>query len=232
MTQTPPVYKRFEFGTVYGDGGRVVATAPKEKKSFTPEEVEAIRQQAHTQGELSALARAQMAQAQAVQELADAAGAGLEALNAVLMQHKTECVELALICAQKIAAQALELFPEAPVKAALDALGDEISGSPRLMVSVASPDAHLQKAVREAAALTGFAGAIQFRDPVPGARAAPKGGFEIQWPEGRAAYDPEKVYEALRSALKEVLLAEAYHKQKAGAASPGQNTALNLAKEA
>ncbi|ESQ81369.1 flagellar assembly protein FliH [Asticcacaulis sp. YBE204] len=211
MTQ-PPQYKKFDFGTVYDTGGRVTATTPKEKKFYTPEEVEAIRQQAHTQGELSAMARAQMAQAQAVQALAEAAGVGLEALNGVLSQHKEECVQLALVCAQKIAAQALELFPEAPVKAALEALGEEISGAPRLVITAASPDANMQKAVREAAALTGFSGAIVFRDQPGGHR----GAFEIQWPEGRAAYDPDKVFEALRGALKEVLLAEAYHKQKAG----------------
>lgn len=206
----PPKYKKFDFGTVYGDGGRVVATAPKEKKFFTPEEVEAIRQQAHTQGELSAMARAQMAQAQAVQALAEAAGQGLEALNAVLLQHKEECVELALICAQKIAAQALELFPDAPVKAALEALGEEVSGAPRLVVTAVSPDANLQKSVREAAALTGFQGAIQFRE-APGRHV---GAFEIQWPEGRAAYDPERIHEALRTALKEVLMAGTAHSHK------------------
>lgn len=209
MTHTPPRYKKFDFGTVYGDGGHVLASTPKEKKFFTPDEVEAIRQQAYTQGELSAMARAQAAQAQAVQALADAAGHGLEALNSVLMSHKAECVELALVCAQKIAAQALELFPEAPVKAALEALGEEISGAPRLTITASSPDANLQKAAREAAALTGFQGAIQFREA--GGRHV--GAFEIQWPEGRAAYDPDRITEALRAALKEVLLAEMAHSQ-------------------
>lgn len=208
----PPKYKKFDFGTVYDDGGRITsAPPPRPKKYFTPEEVEQIRQQAYTQGELSALAASQAAQAQAVQALADAAGQGLDTLHSVLAQHKEECVELALVCAHKIASHALDLFPDAAIKATLEALGDEVSGSPRLIVSAQSPDAALQKAVREAAALTGFTGAIQFRDQPHAA----KGAFEIQWPDGRAAYDPSKVYEALRSALKEVLLAEAYHKQKA-----------------
>jgi len=207
----PPQYKKFDFGTVYGDTGQVLARAPREKRSYTPEEVEAIRQQAYTQGELSALSRAQAAQAQAVQQLAEAAGAGLETLNGVLMQHKEECVQLALVCAQKIAAQALELFPEAPVRAALEALSEEVSGAPRLVVTAQSPDANLQQAVREAASLTGFQGAIQFRD-APGRHV---GAFEIQWPEGRAAYDPERIQEALRVALKEVLMAEMAQTEKA-----------------
>jgi flagellar assembly protein FliH len=206
------VYKKFEFGTVYGDGGNVVSSMPKEKKFYTPDEVEDIRQQAYTQGELSALAKAQMAQAEAVQAVADAANQGLESLNDVLMSHKTECVELALICAQKIASQALELFPDAPVKAALTALGEEISGAPRLIISTHSPEPALQKAIREASALTGFSGAIQFRE----AAHMPRGAFEIGWPEGRAAYDPTQVYEALRSALKDVLLSESFHMQKPG----------------
>ncbi|MFT3995876.1 MAG: flagellar assembly protein FliH [Asticcacaulis sp.] len=207
----PPQYRKFDFGTVYGDTGQVVARAAREKRSYTPEEVEAIRQQAYTQGELSAMARAQASQAQAVQALAEAAGMGLETLNGVLMQHKEECVQLALVCAQKIAAQALELFPDAPVRAALEALGEEITGAPRLVITALSPNPNLQKAVREAAALTGFQGAIQFRD-APGRHV---GAFEIQWPEGRAAYDPERIFEALRAALKEVLLAEMAQSEKA-----------------
>jgi len=207
----PPQYKKFDFGTVYGDAGQVVAQTPREKRSYTPDEVEAIRQQAYTQGELSAMARAQAAQAQAVQQLAEAAGAGLEMLNGVLMQHKDECVQLALICAQKIAAQALELFPDAPVRAALEALAEEISGAPRLVITAQSPDPGLQKAVRDAAALTGFQGAIQFRD-APGRHV---GAVEIQWPEGRAAYDPQRIQEALRLALKDVLMAEMAQTEKA-----------------
>jgi len=210
MTDTPK-YKKFDFGTVYDEGGRITsAPPPRPKKFFTAEEVEEARQQAYTQGELSAMAAAQAAQAQAVQALADAAAQGLETLHSVLAQHKEQAVELALISAHKIASHALDLFPDAALKAALQALGDELAGSPRLMVSVRNPDPALQKAVREAAARTGFNGAIQFRDQPH----APGGAFEIQWPDGRAAYDPSQVYEALRNALKEVLLAEAYHKQK------------------
>lgn len=207
MTEQP-VHKRFEFGTVFGDGGRIVAEQKREKKFFTPEEVEAIRAQAYQDGENNALARAQMAQSAAIQSLADAAQSGLSVLAEAVHTHKEASVQLALVCAQKIAAEALTLFPEAPVKAALEALGQEIETATRLALYAREPDEALRAAASEAAIFAGFAGAIQFRDRP----AAPAGAFEVVWNEGRAEFDPQVVFDALDQALKEALDAEAYHR--------------------
>ena len=118
MTINTSEHKRFDFGTVFGDGGRVVSTpAPREKKFFTPEEVEAVRAQALAQGENSALARAQMAQAAALQDLASAAHQGLSGLTEAIHAHKEAAVKLALACAERIACEALDRFPEAPMTA-------------------------------------------------------------------------------------------------------------------
>ena len=108
---TQPVHKRFEFGTVFGDGGRIVsAPPPREKKFYTPEEVEEIRKSAQAAGENSALARAQMAQSAALQSLADAAQQGLGGLTDAIHAHKEAAVRLALVCAQKTAADAQTQF--------------------------------------------------------------------------------------------------------------------------
>ena len=45
--------RRFSFDTVFEDNGRVIAPA-RPKKTFTAEEVEAIRMQAYAEGERSA----------------------------------------------------------------------------------------------------------------------------------------------------------------------------------
>ncbi len=207
MTEQP-VHKRFEFGTVFGDGGRVLAEQKREKKFYTPEEVEAIRAKAYQDGENNALARAQMAQSAAVQALADAAQTGLSVLADAVHAHKEASVQLALVCAQKIAAEALTLFPEAPVKAALEALGQEIETATRLVLYAPDPDEALRAAASEAAIFAGYAGTIQFRDRP----ASPAGAFEVVWNEGRAEFDPQVVFDALDQALKEALDAEAYHR--------------------
>ncbi|MDC7676243.1 flagellar assembly protein FliH [Asticcacaulis machinosus] len=209
---TQPVHKKFEFGTVFGDAGQVTR-ASAQKRSYTPEEVETLRTNAYHDGEQSALARAQLAQAQALQALADNAHLGLSSLHEAISAHKAACAQLALICAQKIAAEALNRFPEEPLKATLQALTHEIDTAPRLIVTVANPDAALQGAAREAVALAGFTGAISFRSNA----AMSAGAFEVMWPDGRAEFDPERVLNALDTALHEALAADHHHHQAAAA---------------
>ncbi|MGA9659280.1 MAG: flagellar assembly protein FliH [Asticcacaulis sp.] len=209
MTQT--VHKRFEFGTVFGDKGDVVSSqAPREKKFYLPEEMEAIRVKAHAEGEASAMARAQMAQAAALQALADAAQQGLGGLTEAIHNHKAGSVALALMCARKIAAEALDRFPQAPLTAALDAIHQEIEVTARLVLHVNAPDEALKAAANEAAMMSGFTGAIQFRDNP----ALPKGAFEIVWSDGRAEYNPQSVFETLEQALNQALESEAYHQSR------------------
>ena len=209
MTEQP-VHKRFEFGTVFDGGGRVLAEQKREKKSFTPEEVEAIRAAAYAEGENNAQARAQAAQAGAIQSLADAAQTGLSMMADAIHAHKEASVQLALVCAQKIAAEALERFPEAPLRAALEALGQEIETATRLVLYARNPDEALQAAANDAAMFAGYAGAIQFRDRP----ASPAGAFEVVWNDGRAEFDPQVVLDVLQAQLKEALDAEAYHRQR------------------
>jgi flagellar assembly protein FliH len=205
---TQPVHKKFDFGTVFGDAGQVTR-APIQKRSYTPEEVETLRTNAYHDGEQSALARAQLAQAQALQALADAAHHGLSHLQDAIARHKAACAQLALMCAKKISAEALNQFPEAPLKATLEALTHEIDTAPRLVVSVPNPDASLQGAAREAVTLAGFTGAITFRTSTT----MPTGAFEVMWPDGRAEFDPERVLNALDTALREALAADQHHHQ-------------------
>lgn len=211
MTINTQEHKKFEFGTVFGDGGRVVSTpAPREKKFFTPEEVEAVRKQALAQGENSALARAQMAQAAAVQDLANAAQQGLHGLTDAIHAHKEAAVKLALVCAQKIACEALDRFPEAAMTAALEALGQEIELASRLVLYAADPSDELKAAAMEASAMSGFGGHITFRDKP----SLPKGAFEVAWSDGRAEFNPQQVFDALEHALTEALEAEVYHQNR------------------
>lgn len=211
MRVDSPAHKKFEFGTVFGDGGHVLAQPKREKKSYTPEEVEAIRAEAEAAGESSALARAQMAQAAAMQALADAAQQGLGGLTDAIHAHKQAAVQLALVCARKIAMEALERFPEAPLHAALDALGQEIELATRLVLFAPDPTEELKASAQEAAMLAGFGGAIQFRD----APSMPKGAFQVVWNDGRAEFNPETVFTALQTALAEALEAEKYHHSRA-----------------
>jgi flagellar assembly protein FliH len=212
MSQPRP----FTFGADFGDSPAVVA-APRRKRVYLAEEVDQVREAALREGEASAVAAAQQAQAQALAQIADAARQALGALAQVALEHKTGAAELALAAARRIADAALDRFPEAPLRAALDALSREIEGQPRLVVRMGSASETIQAAVEEAAEQAGFAGQIVFR-PEPGpVRAA----FALEWADGKAAFDPAAAAARIAETLEAALAAEGLHGEAITPASPG-----------
>jgi len=203
----PVALQRFTFDTVFEDSGRVIAPA-RPKKSFTLEEVEAIRAERFAEGERSAVAVAQQAQAMALQQIAAAAQGALGGLAMVAHEHRAGSARLALAAAGKIADAALSRFPEAPVAAALDALAREVEAVPRLVARCAEDQAEaVQAALEQAAHSAGYPGQIVVRtDP-----ALPMAAFVLDWGDGSAAYDPNAASARVAQALEEALAAEGFH---------------------
>jgi flagellar assembly protein FliH len=116
--------------------------------------------------------------------------------------------ELALACAQAIAAAALENFPQAPVRAALEALAREIEAAPRLIVTADAALAEgLQTVLEETAQAVGYPGAIQVRS-VPGASPY---AFTLDFGDGLASFDPAAAAERVSQVLHAALAAEGLH---------------------
>jgi flagellar assembly protein FliH len=204
---TGAAVRKFSFDTVFEDNGRVIAPA-RPKKSFTAEEVEAIRRECFAEGERSALAIAQQAQTLALQQIAAAVQGALGSLAMVAHEHRTGSAHLALAAARKIADAALARFPEAPVAAALDALAREVEAVPRLVARCA-PDQldAIQEALEGAAHSAGYPGQIVVRAD-PGLAAA---AFVLDWGDGSAAFDPDDAAARVAQALDEALAAEGFH---------------------
>ena len=206
-SSSPDVLRKFSFDTVFEDNGRVIAPL-RPKKSFTPEEVEAIRRECFAEGERSALAIAQAAQALALQQISAAAQGALGGLAVVAHEHRAGSARLALAAARKIADAALDRFPEAPVAAALDALAREIEAVPKLVARCA-PDQldGVKTALEDAAHSAGYPGQIVVRaDP-----ALPPAAFVLDWGDGSAAYDPNAAAARVAQALDEALAADGFH---------------------
>jgi flagellar assembly protein FliH len=199
--------QRFSFDTVFEDNGRVIQPI-RPKKSFTPEEVEAIRAECFAEGQRSAVAQAQEALAFAVSQIAGAAQGALGGLAMVAHEHRAGTARLALAAAGKIADAALARFPEAPAAAALDQLAREVEAVPKL-IARASPE-HLdamQAALNDAAAAAGYPGQIIVRaDP-----ALPLAAFVLDWGDGSAAFDPVTAAARVGEALDNALAAEGFH---------------------
>lgn len=204
--------RKFTFDTVF-DGDRVIAAAPRPKRSYTAEEVEAIRADRFAEGERSAVARAQEAQAAGIRALASA----LSTLTAIAHDHRTGAARLALAAAGKIADAALTAFPQAPLTAAIDALAREIDAVPRLVARIADNQVEAaQAALTQAAADAGYPGQIVVRAD-SGLRGA---AFVLDWGDGSAAFDPAQAAGRVAQALETALAAEGLHAEPLLPASP------------
>jgi flagellar assembly protein FliH len=206
MTQSEP--RKFQFDTVFDKAGDVTSETLRPKRLFPAEEVEAIRAEAFAAGERRALASMKAMQAQAMSGIAAAVGQAFPTLAAVAHEHRTQSADLALACARVIADASLELFPEAPIRAAMESLAREIEAAPRLVVSAPADLAEdLQAALEETAQSIGYAGAIQIR-ATPG---MPPAAFTFDFGDGSAAFDPQAAAARVAAALDAALAAEGLH---------------------
>jgi len=198
--------RRFTFDTVF-EGGRVI-TPVKPQRSFTHEEVEAVRAEAFASGERSAVAEAERQSAAALTQVGGLVRQALGALSAAVHEHRGGAAELALTAARKVADAALDRFPHAPVEAAVQALSREVDAAPRLVVRCASADpARLEADLARAAEVAGYPGQVTVKiEPGP-----PSAAFVLDWGDGRAAFDPSTAAARIETALQAALVAEGQH---------------------
>jgi flagellar assembly protein FliH len=200
--------EKFAFDTEFDAGGEVAYAAPRPKRSFTPEEVEEIRESAFAEGERKGLQSVAAAQARATAEIAAACGQALPKLAEVAHEHRIGSANLALACGRAIADAALERFPEAPVQAAIAALAREIEAAPRLVVTAPAELAEaIQGALEHTANAIGYPGAIQVRTD---ASLSPYA-FTLDFGDGSAAFDPEAAAARVAEALDAAVAAEGLH---------------------
>jgi flagellar assembly protein FliH len=216
MQQPSAPPRKFVFDTVF-EGDNVVSSAPRPKRNYTADEVETIRAESWAEGERSAVAKAQQAQAEALLRIVQSAGGALTTLAAVAHEHRAGAARLALAAAGKIADAALTAFPQAPLNAAIDALAREVEAVPRLVARV-SPDQApgAQAALAEAAANAGYPGQIVVRADAVQEGAA----FVLDWGDGSAAFDPGQAAVRIAHALETALAAEGLHAEPLLPASP------------
>ena len=208
MSAEPQTLARFDFGTVFDGDGGVAYAPPRPKRSYSPEEVEAIKQQAFREGERSTVAAAEAKAALALKEIAQAVARAMPALAEVAHEHKAGCADLSLTCARKIADAALDAFPEAPVAAALQSLVREVEAAPRLVVRTGAEDVdRMREALERVSADAGLPAQITVKAEPGAARAA----FVFDWGDGKAAFDPDAAAARVHEALQAALAAEGLH---------------------
>lgn len=206
---TPPLNSRpFAFDTEFDAAGVVVAASSfrPAKRSYSPAEAEALVAQARLEAREQALAESAGLQALALSAVGRAVAESAPALAAAAEAHRAQAAQLALACARVVAGAALARMPAGALDAALEALGQEIEASPRLVVRMAGLDDDSRSAIERRCADVGFAGVVAFREE-PGHPAA----FQLEWADGRADFAPEEAFARIEAALSAALAAEAGH---------------------
>lgn len=163
--------------------------------------------QARLEARQQALAEAENVRAMALANIAQAVAAAVPSLRNVAQVHREQAADLALAAAKAIGGAALERFSEAPLRAALEMLAQEIDASPRLLIRTAELDETARAQIEQACADAGFTGAVAFRHDASMGVAA----FQLEWADGRADHDPVQSAERVAEALKAALASEAGH---------------------
>lgn len=210
MTDHAPINSRpFAFDTEFDGQGSVVrpSTFRPTKRAYMPSEVEALVAQARFEAREAALAEASSIEAMGVAAIGQALGQAIPALTQVAHTHREQSAALALAAARVIAAASLERLPTGPLQSALETLGQEIDGSPRLVVRASGLQPGVQEKIQAICVDAGFTGVIAFRED-PG---LPLAAFQLEWADGRADFDPAGAADRIATALNSALAAEAGH---------------------
>jgi len=205
MTESAP--RKFDFDTWFDEDGQILSQAPvaRMRRAYSPAEVEAIRADAFAEGQADQRGRDESETARALGQIADACVQALGGLDQVVARYRRHAADLAMEIGGVLSSEALERFPQAPLAAALEALSEELSGTTRLVVRLNGGGGDAQATVERAVGEAGFAGRVLVRDE-PALQAA---AFTIEWPDGRAEYNPTEAADRVRAALSAALSAEA-----------------------
>ena len=210
MTDHAPINSRpFSFDTEFDGQGSVVRASDfrPTKRAYMPSEVEALVAQARFEAREAALAEASSIEAMGVAAIGQALGQAIPALTHVAHTHREQSAALALAAARVIAAAALERLPIGPLQSALETLGQEIDGSPRLVIRASGLEPGVQAKIQAVCVDAGFTGVVAFREDL----SLPLAAFQLEWADGRADFDPAAAAERIATALNSALASEAGH---------------------
>lgn len=210
MTEHTPLNSRpFAFDTEFDGAGSVVRASSfrPTKRAYMPAEVEALIAQARLEAREAALAEADSIQAMALATIGQTLASSVAALTQVAQTHREQSCDLALAAARVIACSALERLPIGPLQSALEALGQEIDASPRLVIRATGHGEAVQASIKALCVDAGFSGVVAFRDDP----SLPLAAFQLEWADGRAEFDPSAAADRITQALEAALASEAGH---------------------
>jgi flagellar assembly protein FliH len=168
------------------------------RRHFPKEEVDRLTAAAYERGKQDELARAELAAADTLRRIAEAAETLVGGLAEEAHALRAEATSVALACARKVASVAVARFPEDEVIAAIEEAMSVLRDGPRLVVAVAPNQLEAVRGRAEQAAQAfGYPGAIVVRGE-PGLR---PGDAALVWADGAIAIDREAAFQRLEAAI-------------------------------
>ena len=154
---------KFTFDTHFDTGVSRTDAEKRSRRSYSADEIEAIRHSAYGDGQSANAILAQQAVAASLSQVSAAVHTAISTMDAEIEAIRAEAADLALACARKLAGAALAHAPAAEVTDVLRLALHEAIAEPRIIVKVAPALAdEIKHRATEVAADEGYEGRIQF----------------------------------------------------------------------
>ena len=190
-------HKKFIFGTEFAADGRVLRDETA-RSSYSLEEVEIIKREAHAQGCADEVAKQEAAAAQALRDIAGQARAVLGTLKTEVQSIKRDYTELARLVGERLSAAATEQFPDSLLRTVIESAAEDMRAAPRLVIRM-----HPEIATRIApkwqdlAEEMGLTGQVVVREDETRAQ----GDCLIEWANGAAGLNQEATLARIDAAI-------------------------------
>jgi flagellar assembly protein FliH len=155
---------KFTFDTHFdGPDPRNEKSPVRSRKSYSAEDIDALKHEAREEGRVDGDVRANHAIAASIGQVAAAVFAAIEAMDGEIECIRAEAAGLAIMAAKKLAHAALASAPEAEIEEALRAALHQAIGEPRVVVTTSPLLAQkIQERADEIAHREGYEGRMQF----------------------------------------------------------------------
>lgn len=192
--------EKYAFDTVFDEAGKILSERPKEKKSYLPQEVEAIRQQAFADGRAEAEGEIADALAHLNHQMAQLLGNLIDERTTI----RAEAVALASAVSKKLAGSLLDEFSADALMALLEDSISFLRDEARIVVRVSPAlteeiEQRLGGALRQA----GFEGQLI----VMGDDDLRAADCKVDWAKGGLEHNSEATMAAIDKAVHEFLAA-------------------------
>jgi flagellar assembly protein FliH len=190
---------KFTFDTDFDRAPDDARTRERARKSYSPEELDALLTGAREEGRRHGDVLAMQQMAAAMGQIAAAVAGAIQTLDAEFEQMRAEAAALALAAAKKLAGAALSASPETEIFDALRSALHQAIGEPRVVVRTNTTLAQrLEQGAAEIAGHEGYEGRVHFvADP-----ALAGADCRIEWRGGGI----ERAHSAIESALSDLIL--------------------------